>query len=148
MTFRWSGPVVVSLVTVGTIIVAVAIHPRLGLTPSPHTRGIPPCAAQAGSDLLAPAALECWLDASHGRWRIVTHVSAHGALVVEIVVEDLRDGDAVARRVVDGTRARFSEVLVYVRPDMPGPGDVSVVRTRWTSQHGFERLAFSSDRRP
>jgi hypothetical protein len=38
---------------------------------------------------LSPDALQCWFHAGRGRWRTLSRVSAHGALVVEAEAADL-----------------------------------------------------------
>src|SRR5687768_12110020 len=51
--------------------------------------GIPLCPASALDRLLSPDALQCWLDAPNGRWRIVGHESVHRALVVHVEAAQL-----------------------------------------------------------
>ena len=97
----------------------------------------------AERDLLSSQALQCWFSADHGPWRTLGHQSHLEALVVEIEARDLRDAEAIARRVVDPVSAAFSEVLVYVQTE-PHDRLVRVRRVRWTRNSGFETLDFSS----
>jgi hypothetical protein len=106
--------------------------------------GIPRCAPGAGDDLLAVAALQCWFDAAHGRWRIIEHHSLYQELVVDVEATSLGDADDIARRCVTSAGAAFSEMLIYVRPESPRPAP-RVRRVRWTRAHGFESIEFPGD---
>jgi hypothetical protein len=107
-------------------------------------RGIPSCVDGAARDLLSPDALQCWFDASHGRWRTLNHQSHLEALVVEVEARDLRDAHEIARRVVAGDSAKpFSEILVYVRTQSER-GASRRRRIRWTRGGAFDALDFSS----
>ena len=108
--------------------------------------GIPNCADDAGRDLLSSQALQCWFTADHGPWRTLGHQSHLEALVVEVEARDLRDAEAIARRVVDPVSAAFSEVLVYVQTE-PDDRLVRMRRVRWTRNSGFETLDFSIPQR-
>ena len=103
--------------------------------------GIPRCAASAAGALLSADALQCWFDARHGRWRILSHVSLYDTLVVEIETLSLRDADEIATRFAAGEHGRFSEILVYARPESAGPSS-RVRRVRWTRSGGFEALEY------
>jgi hypothetical protein len=106
--------------------------------------GIPRCAPGAGDDLLAVAALQCWFDAAHGRWRIIEHHSLYQELVVDVEATSLGDADDIARRFVTSAGAAFAEMLIYVRPESPRPAP-RVRRVRWTRAHGFESIEFAGD---
>src|SRR5687767_13069131 len=93
--------------------------------------GIPVCPASALDRLLSPDALQCWLDAPNGRWRIVGHESVHSALVVHVEAAALRDAEAIAQLLVDGDGSRFAEILVYVDAGIPVSGRVTR-RVRWS----------------
>lgn len=105
--------------------------------------GISQCPAGATGDLLASNALQCWLAASHGRWRTLSHQEAYGALVVEIEAADLADAGEIARRFVDGRREAISEISVYVQREST-TGPPLIRRVRWTPDAGYEILDFSS----
>jgi len=111
----------------------------------PHADlGIPPCPAGiARESLLSADALQCWIGASHGRWRRLNHQSHLQALVVEVEAEDVRDAVEIARRLVgDPMAVEFSEILVYV--NRPQHGELRVRRVRWTREEGYETLDYSS----
>lgn len=103
--------------------------------------GIPRCSASAAGALLSDDALQCWFNASHGRWRILSHVSLYDTLVVEIETKSLRDADEIATRFAAGERDRFSEILVYARPESAAPPS-KVRRVRWTRSGGFDVLEY------
>ena len=103
--------------------------------------GVPPCTADGRTDLLSAAALQCWFEAPHGRWRTLSHESHYQVLVVEVAVFDLRDTEDIARRFV-ADQPQFSEILVYARRE-PTLSPARVRRVRWTRSGGFETLEFS-----
>ena len=105
------------------------------------TLGIPECPASALTDLLSPDALQCWLDAPHGQWRILGHESVHGAVVVHVAAAQLRDAEAIAQRFVDDAGSRSSEILVYVTAESPAEPHVTR-RIRWAPRRGFDALEF------
>ncbi|MQA30724.1 MAG: hypothetical protein GEU82_12950 [Luteitalea sp.] len=110
---------------------------------NPNDRGILRCPADAHQDLFSFRALQCWFDAPHGRWRMLSRVSAHGALIVEAEATELQDADEIARRFVAGRDGGFSEVLVYVQ--LESAADPTLIRrVRWTRRTGFEALQFTA----
>jgi len=105
--------------------------------------GITSCADGAADHLLSADALQCWLTASHGRWRTLNHQSHLEALVVEIEAQDLRDAVVIAQRIVaDPDAMKFSEILVYVA--QPRPNGSRIRRVQWTRGGRLETLDFSS----
>lgn len=104
--------------------------------------GIPACPPSAELSLFSPNALQCWFTAPHGRWRTLDHQSHLEALVVFVEARDVRDAETITRRLVADEGARpYSEILAYVRPEMP---DVTsrVRRVRWTRGGTFETMDF------
>jgi hypothetical protein len=113
-------------------------------TPQARDYGIPGCPPGAERSLLTSDALQCWFTATHDRWRTLGHQSHLEALVVEVEARDLRDAEAIGRRVVgDPMSADFSEILVYVQTP-PERGEMRVRRIRWTRGGEFETLDFTS----
>jgi hypothetical protein len=104
--------------------------------------GIQPCAAAAADALLSPHALQCWFEARHGRWRILSHVSFHDALVVQVEARSLDDADEITRRFTAGDISAFSEILVYTQAESRTSSRVR--RVRWTRSTGYEVLEFIS----
>jgi hypothetical protein len=109
---------------------------------APDDLGIPRCQAAALRQLLSPGALQCWLDAPNGRWRILGHESVHGAIVVHVEAAEPRDAEAIARRFVDDAGSRSSEILVYVTAESPARHTTR--RVRWAPRRGFDVLEFTA----
>jgi hypothetical protein len=135
-------PAVTALVGTAVIGLLAAIWYDAAERPLRNDLGIPRCPPNARQDLLSPDALQCWFEAPHGRWRALSRVSAHGALVVEVEADDLLDAEGIARQFVSDLDDRFSEILVYVRGDSGSAAPV-IRRVRWTRQAGFETLQFT-----
>ena len=104
--------------------------------------GIRRCPASPTLDLLAPAALQCWFDAPHGRWRTLSVESHYDVLVVHVEARDLRDAEEIARRFLAGRESTFTEILVYVQRESSTASSV-IHRVRWTRDGGFETLTFT-----
>ena len=128
----------------GTVVViAFAVGSQHGVErPAADDRGIGLCPVGAEEDLLSPDALQCWFRARQGRWRTLSCVSAHGALVVEVEAADTQDAEEIAQRFATAGRDRFLEVLVYIQPESAGAAPF-IRRIRWTRQEGFETLEFA-----
>ena len=107
--------------------------------------GVNDCAATAAQSLLSVDALQCWLRAPHGRWRILSHDSHYDVLVVQAEALDLRDAAPIARAFA-ANQPSFSEILIYVRSRPPaGPRPTAGVRTRrvrWTKTAPLEIFDF------
>src|SRR5688572_17780865 len=134
---------------VGIVAAVVVVPAAMGLLStrrgegrSQGDLGIPDCPAPALTDLLSPGALQCWLDAPNGRWRILGHESVHGAVVVHVEAAQLRDAEAIARRFVDDAGSRSSEILVYVSAE--SPAHHTTRRVRWAPRRGFDVLEFTA----
>jgi len=104
--------------------------------------GIVECAAGASGALLSVDALQCWLQARHGRWRTLSHDSHFDVLVVRVEAADLRDAVDIGRAFAADQGRMFSEILVYVTE--PAHGDrLRTRRVRWTRTGGIETLDFT-----
>ena len=132
-----NGVWVCALMTFALGVTACSHHNRVPLS----DYGIRPCPPAAGDHLLSPDALQCWFMAPNGRWRTLSHESHYAVLVLNVEAADVNDAEAIARRFVEGERATFSEILVYVRGERRTDDD-SVRRIRWTLETGFEALDF------
>jgi hypothetical protein len=136
------GRVVGLAAAVVVILAAIGLlSTRRGEGRSQGDLGIPGCPASALTELLSPGALQCWLDAPNGRWRILGHESVHGAVVVHVEAAQVRDAEAIAQRFVDDAGSRSSEILVYVTTQSPEQRHVTR-RIRWAPQRGFDALEF------
>ncbi len=110
-------------------------------TTAPPAPGITACAPAAEHDLLSAGALQCWLEAPHGRWRILSHESHFDVLVVHTEAHDRRDAADIAHRIVDHLRARFSEILVYTQQPTR-EANARILRVEWTRAGGFDTIEF------
>jgi len=128
-------------VVLGILAAMGLLSTRRGGGRSQDDLGIPTCPASAVTELLSPAALQCWLDAPNGRWRILGHESVHGAVVVHVKAAQLRDAEAIARRLVDDAGSGSSEILVYVTAEPPADPRLTR-RIRWAPRRGFDALEF------
>jgi hypothetical protein len=133
------------------IVLAAALSGCATARPKPVPDiGVADCAAGAASALLSVDALQCWLPAPHGRWRILSHDSHFDVLVVQSEALDLRDAAFIAYAFAanQGARRRqpsesFSEILVYVRQPARG-GQVRTRRVRWTKTAPLEIFDFTA----
>ena len=103
--------------------------------------GVDDCAAGAANALLSVDALQCWLRAPRGRWRILSHDSHFDVLVVRAEALDLRDAAFIANALAANQPA-FSEILIYVREPARG-GRVRTRRVRWTRTAPLEIFDFT-----
>jgi hypothetical protein len=77
------------------------------------------------------------------RWKLLSSVSAHRAMVIRIEMRDPLQAAPVAQRLVDREGDRFDEVLVYVlRSDDPQP--VLTRRIQWTPRGGYVTSEYSA----
>lgn len=130
----------ISLIAASALALALHFTPSLGFGQAPRAPGIPDCPVDATTDVLSADALQCWIPAPHGLWRILAHASANGALVVETSTGDFRDADHIGSVVAQSVGDRYSEVLVYVR--LEDAGNQRTVRLRVTRHGKPERLDF------
>ncbi len=70
------------------------------------------------------------------RWSVTHAQASQGALVVETVMLDPTKAVANTRAIVEPVRAKYSEVLVYVRP-LGAPGMLASRRVQWTPAGGY-----------
>ena len=137
-----TGVAAATAAALGILAAAGTLRTPAHARPAPDDLGIPQCQASARDELLSPGALQCWLDAPNGRWRILGHESVHGAIVVHVEAADLRDAEAIARRFVDDAGSRSSEILVYVSAESPARHTTR--RVRWAPRRGFDVLEFTA----
>ena len=104
--------------------------------------GVRPC--PAGAALLSVDALQCWFDAPRGHWRTLSTESHFDVLVVRVEAFDIRDGEDIARRFADSYSGNFSEILIYVRPELRAGSTIR--RVRWTRSGGLSTFDFPEER--
>ena len=94
--------------------------------------------------LLSVDALQCWFDAPRGHWRTLSTESHFDVLVVRVEAFDIRDGEDIGKRFVEGYSGTFSEILIYVRPEQRGGSTIR--RVRWTRSGGLSAFDFPDTR--
>jgi hypothetical protein len=67
--------------------------------------------------------------------------SAHRAMVIDVEADKPDDARRIAADIVEPLRARYEEVLIYVRPT-GNPIDAIVRRIQWTPHDGFVESSF------
>ena len=73
------------------------------------------------------------------RWWVTRAHASQGALVVEADVVDLAESLAAARAIVEPVRARYTEVLVYLRQS-DTKGRFAARRVQWTQAAGYVEM--------
>jgi hypothetical protein len=121
--------------------------PQAGLRSLHGQHGITDCPGDAARDLLAHHSLQCRFYGGQGAWRIVALISAHHALVVQVVVTDPDVIDEIARAITAQTAGRFGEILIYASAWNEGSTRISsrdqlVTRIRWTPHDGFSTMTY------
>ena len=91
--------------------------------------------------LLLAAGLESPAPARRGvePWSITGTRTAHHALIVDVVAQQVSEATAIASAIVEPVRHRYEEILVYVR----GPGEHGLPaerRVQWTPRAGYAEL--------
>jgi hypothetical protein len=73
---------------------------------------------------------------THEPW-IVTHAtSARRAMVIDVEANEPDNARQIAAEIIEPLRAKYEEVLVYVRP-IGSPVNAAVRRVEWTPRGGF-----------
>ena len=80
--------------------------------------------------------------ASHEPWTVTRATSAHRAMVVDVEADMPENARQIANDIVEPVRAKYDEVLIYVRPT-GNPANAIVRRIQWTPQHGYLELEIS-----
>ena len=134
------------IAAIGTAIgVPTARLYRNGMSGYDGNHGILPCPPFAIENVLSPDALQCWLDAPHGRWRLLRQVSVNGAVVVQTSATSLADSQAIAELFIARRADDVSEVVVYVEQQRNAQPAMTR-RVQWRRQGGIQTLDFPSRR--
>jgi hypothetical protein len=84
-----------------------------------------------------PLANAIFIDTTEGRgWRVIGEYEAHRVLVTKIRTDRLEEMEQIARHVVEPSKGRYFEILVYFyRPDSTRTGASG--RVQWTAAGGY-----------
>jgi hypothetical protein len=80
-------------------------------------------------------------SAKHEPWTVTRATSAHRAMVIDIEADMPEDARQIANDIVDPLRAKYEEVLIYVRPT-GNPVNGIVRRIQWTPHDGFVESSY------
>ncbi len=79
--------------------------------------------------------------AKHEPWTVTRATSAYRAMVVDVEADTPEDALQIANDIVDPLRAKYEEVLIYVRPT-GNPLNAIVRRIQWTPHNGFVVMVY------
>jgi hypothetical protein len=74
-------------------------------------------------------------------WTVTRATSAHNAMVIDVEADRPEDARQIAAEIVGPLRAKYEEVLIYVRPT-GDPADAIVRRIQWTPHGGFVETSY------
>ena len=78
---------------------------------------------------------------THEPWVVTRATSARRAMVIEVEADTPDDARNIAEDLVAPLRAKYEEVLIYVRP-IGSPADALTRRIEWTPLDGFVETAY------
>jgi hypothetical protein len=79
--------------------------------------------------------------ARHEPWVVTRATSARRAMVIDVEADKPQDARKIAEEIVAPLRARYEEVLVYVRP-IGSPRDALTRRIEWTPRGGVTETSY------
>jgi hypothetical protein len=79
--------------------------------------------------------------ARHAPWIVTRATSARRAMVIDVEADKPQDARRIAEEIIAPLRARYEEVLVYVRP-IGSPQNVLTRRIEWTPSAGFIETSY------
>lgn len=79
--------------------------------------------------------------AKHEPWIVTRATSARHAMVIDVEADKPEDAQKIALEIVAPLRAKYEEVLIYVRP-IGSPRDAVTRRIQWTLTGGFVETAY------
>jgi hypothetical protein len=79
--------------------------------------------------------------AKHEPWVVTRATSARRAMVIDVEADKPEDAQEIAKQIVTPLRAKYEEVLVYVRP-IASPANAATRRIEWTPHGGFVESSY------
>jgi len=79
--------------------------------------------------------------ARHEPWIVTRATSARRAMVIDVEADKPENARAIAAEIVEPLRAKYEEVLIYVRP-IGSPLNAVVRRIQWTPHGGFVETSY------
>ncbi len=80
-------------------------------------------------------------SATREPWTVTRATSAHRAIVVDVEADMPENARQIANDIVNPLRAKYEEVLIYVRPTGK-PVNAIVRRIQWTPHDGFVEMSY------
>ena len=78
---------------------------------------------------------------THAPWIVTRATSARRAMVIDVEANKPEDARQIAAAIVEPLRAKYEEVLIYVRP-IGSPVHAAVRRIEWTPRGGFVETTY------
>ena len=79
--------------------------------------------------------------AKHEPWTVIKAMSARRAMVIDVEADRPEDARQIATVLIEPLRAKYEEVLIYVRP-IGSPADTVTRRISWTPGDGFVETSY------
>jgi hypothetical protein len=76
-------------------------------------------------------------------WTVSRAYSGHHMMVVEVEAERVTDASKIAAQVVEPLKARYDEVLIYIRSPHQRADDLAARRIQWTPRGGYVETIYS-----
>jgi hypothetical protein len=77
----------------------------------------------------------------HEPWIVTRATSARRAMVIDVEADKPEDARNIAAELVEPLRAKYEEVLIYVRP-IGNPANALTRRIEWTPRGGFLETSY------
>lgn len=78
---------------------------------------------------------------THEPWVVTRATSARRAMVIDVEADKPQNARSIAEELVAPLRAKYEEVLIYVRP-IGNPADALTRRVEWTPGGGFVETSY------
>ena len=78
---------------------------------------------------------------THEPWIVTRATSARRAMVIDVEADKPQDARKIAQEIVEPLRAKYEEVLIYVRP-IGSPVNAVTRRVEWTPNRGFVETSY------
>src|SRR5579864_6015268 len=79
--------------------------------------------------------------ARHEPWTVIKAMSARRAMVIDVEADKPGDARRIATQLIEPLRAKYEEVLIYVRP-IGSPVNALTRRISWTPGAGFVESSY------
>ena len=77
----------------------------------------------------------------HEPWTVIKAMSARREMVIDVEADKPQNARQIAGQLIEPLRAKYEEVLIYVRP-IGSPADAVTRRIEWTPRDGFVETSY------